>query len=80
MRAISYTEVISTMNDALKVIDNKSFASENIIKFVKNHYPNINMNEIQFNGNEFYLQYKEHILPVGIEFYETIEDEDHCSY
>lgn len=86
--AIMISEMVKTMNSAYKDMynltedlqaisyDYKLELAQKVIAMAKEYNPNIIkfIDEIKFNGGHFYLQFKEHALPVGIEFYETDED------
>lgn len=84
--AISFNELVKSMNNTYKELydirdyieaqsyDYKLELSKRVIEMAKQYHPAIIkfVDEIKFNGEQFYMQYKE--LPVGIEFYETDED------
>jgi hypothetical protein len=75
--AISFDTLVSTMNHLYKELYRQDLAIDykyEIFKMVKEFNPIYTkvLDDIEFDGEKFYLLIKE--LPVGTEFYETVED------
>jgi len=75
--AISFDTLVSTMNHLYKELYRRDLAIDykyEIFKMVKEFNPIYTkvLDDIEFDGEKFYLLIKE--LPVGTEFYETMED------